>query len=460
MTFACDTAMRLRRIALLPRYGGRAPRYTSYPTAAQFTPAVDASTYADWLGELPAERSVSLYVHVPFCARLCWYCGCNTRVIHRGESMSGYVGLLTQEMALVERRLPARLKVDALHLGGGTPNMLGVDDLAVMFGALRQVFRFAPDAEIAAEIDPSQLRPEWVRAAAYHGLSRASLGVQDLSPDVQAAVNRNEPFEVVARAARLLREAGVVSLNLDLMYGLPRQREADVIATLDQVLALKPDRLALFGYAHVPWMKAHQKLINEADLPDEAERLDQCEAAAQRLASEGYVRIGLDHYARPDDSLAMALTEGRLHRNFQGYTTDEAETLIGFGVSSIGRLPQGYVQNEPTELAWRKRVAAGELPTARGVLVTGEDAFRGEIIEALMCGFSADLGAIRRRHGRGPESLAGATSFLAALERDGLVERRDEAVRVTPLGRPFVRSVCAAFDAHLDAGALRHSIAV
>jgi oxygen-independent coproporphyrinogen-3 oxidase len=460
MTLGSTTATRLRQLALLPAYGGRVPRYTSYPTAAQFTPAVGPPAYAAWLGALPAERPVSLYVHVPFCARLCWYCGCNTRAVSRRETIADYVGLVRDEIALVEPLLPGRLKANAIHLGGGTPNLVQPDDLGVLFGALRQVFRVSPGAEIAAEIDPAQLTPAWARAAAFHGLNRASLGVQDLSPDVQSAVNRREPFEVVRRAAGLLREVGVTSLNLDLMYGLPRQGVADVLATLDQVLALRPERLALFGYAHVPWMKPHQKLIDAARLPSDGERLEQSEAAAERLADAGYVRIGLDHYALPADALAAALAGGGLHRNFQGYTTDAAQTLVGFGVSAIGRLPQGFVQNTSLERDWRAAVRAGRLPTARGVALTDDDRFRGEIIEALMCAFAADLGAICARWERPLESLAEERAALTALAADGLVELEGARVRVTAAGRPYVRQVAAAFDAYLDRQAARHSGAV
>ena len=338
--------------------------------------------------------------------------------------------------------------------------MLTVDDLAVLFGTLRQVFRVSPAPEIAAEIDPSHLTAAWVRAAAYHGLTRASLGVQDLSPDVQAAVNRREPFEVVAEAARLLRGAGVQGLNLDLMYGLPRQRTADVRHTLDQVLTLEPNRLALFGYAHVPWMKPHQKLINPAELPGAAERLEQSDAAADRLVAAGYVQIGLDHFARPDDPLAKAFAAGELRRSFQGYTTDASEALLGFGVSAIGRLPQGYVQNDATELAWRKSVLAGRLPMVRGVALTDEDRFRGEIIERLMCDFQVDVADVHRRH-PGTAGLATVVwHTLEACEKDGLIARQGERIEMTELGRPFVRSVCAAFDAYLAPDAGRHSTAV
>jgi oxygen-independent coproporphyrinogen-3 oxidase len=451
------TAVRLRQLALLPTYDARAPRYTSYPTAVQFTPEVGPERYATWLSQLKLDEPLSIYAHIPFCARLCWYCGCNTRVVHRNESISDYVALLDKEVDLVERQLTGRGRAQSIHLGGGTPNMLSVDDLGVLFGALRRAFDIGEGAEIAAELDPAQLTAEWARAAAAQGLNRASLGIQDLAPAVQAAVNRHEPFEVVERAARFMREAGVVNLNFDLMYGLPRQTAADVVSTLDQVLTLKPSRIALFGYAHVPWMKSHQKLIDEAELPDAAERLEQSQIAAERLAAEGYVSVGMDHFARPDDSMALALAERTLHRNFQGYTTDQAGALIGFGVSAIGRLPQGYVQNQPSELLWRAAVSEGRLATARGVALTDDDRFRGEVIERLMCDLSVDLDAVAARHGRRAAELDDAVAGLAPLEADGVVERHGAVIAITEVGRPFVRSACAQFDGHLDPAALRHS---
>ncbi|WGM38338.1 oxygen-independent coproporphyrinogen III oxidase [Caulobacter sp. NIBR1757] len=456
-TVSDDTA---RRQDLAARFDGRAPRYTSYPTAVQFTPAVDAPTYRGWLAALPPAEAVSLYVHVPLCARLCWYCGCNTRAVNRREPVSRYVEDLALELGLLETALPGKLRARALHLGGGTPNMLSPDDLARLFAALRHAFEFSPDIEVAAELDPAVLTRDWVVAAAQHGLNRASLGVQDLSPIVQAAVNRIEPFEVIERAVGWLREVGVLSINLDLMYGLPRQTTADVLNTLRQVLTLRPERLALFGYAHVPWMKSHQQLIEDAALPGPVERLDQSEAAADFLASEGYVRIGLDHYALPSDEMAIAQAAGRLHRNFQGYTTDAAGTLIGIGASSIGRLPQGFVQNQTAELSWRKALEAGDLPIARGVALTPDDHFRGEIIERLMCDLTVDLAAICARHGRQTGDLAGAVASLAPLAAEGLVRMTPTGLTVTQAGRPVLRSVCAAFDSYLDPSAQRHSKAI
>lgn len=438
---------------LISRHDGRAPRYTSYPTALSFTQEVDETLYRRWLGELDPAEPVSLYLHIPFCKRLCWYCGCNTRVVNNPVLISQYAELLRDEMALLQAALPARLRVGHLHFGGGTPNMLSRDDLTLIFGAVRQVFNLSPGAEVAAELDPASLTREWVRAAAHHGLSRASLGVQDLSPLVQRTVNRIEPFEVLARAAGWLREVEVLSLNLDLMYGLPHQTTADVHATLDRVLTLEPERIALFGYAHVPWAKTHQQLIPDAALPGPAERLDQSESAAERLQAAGYVRIGLDHFARQDDSLALAHAQGRLKRNFQGYTDDPHDTLLGLGASSIGRLPQGYVQNEAAEYPWRKLVSDGRLPVKRGVVLTTDDRFRADIIERLMCDLAVDLAAVSARHGRSMADLAPDIIRLADLRDDDLVRLEGDTLTVTPAGRPFLRSACMAFDARSSASA-------
>ncbi|MCF8506755.1 MAG: oxygen-independent coproporphyrinogen III oxidase [Caulobacter sp.] len=434
------------RDIMLARYDGNAPRYTSYPTAVEFSSAVDEDVAAGWLGDIDLAERLSVYVHIPFCERLCWYCGCNTRAVRNPDLVSAYVAGLADELALIEKALPGRPTAGAIHLGGGTPNKLSRDDLGTLFRALRHVFKVSPGAEIAAELDPSILTRDWVTAAAFHGLSRVSVGVQDLSPHVQEAVNRHEPFAVVERAVGWLREAGLSSINFDLMYGLPRQRTEDVLATLDKVLTLRPERLALFGYAHVPWVKPHQKLIDASDLPGAAERLDQNEAAAEKLTSEGYVRIGLDHFAVSDDPLAVALKQGRLRRNFQGYTADPHMTLIGVGASSISRLPQGFYQNDATELGWRRRVQEGRLPVSRGVALTDEDRFRGDVIETLMCQRAVDLAVVCARHGRSLDDLESEQTALKAMAEDGVVTVSGGAVEMTALGEPLIRSVARVFD--------------
>ncbi len=442
---------------IVAKYDGRAPRYTSYPTALQFTPDVDEDVYRGWLRALPANDPVSLYVHVPFCSRLCWYCGCNTRAVNRHAPIAEYVTVLCQEMSLLRDALPAQMNVTALHFGGGSPNMLSLEDIERVFAELDAAFALAPDLEVAAELDPAVLTHDWVRAMSRHGLNRASLGVQNLDPSVQAAVNRSESYEQIATAVGWLRYAGVQSINLDLMYGLPNQTTANTLATVEAVLRLQPERIALFGYAHVPWMKPHQRLIDEGALPWPAARLEQAEAAADRLAEEGYVRIGLDHFARGDDEMAKALAAGRLRRNFQGYTTDPAETLLGLGASAIGRLPQGYVQNVPQDLGWRVAVQTGQLPVARGVAITDEDLFRGEIIERLMCDLAVDLDAVCARHGREMSDLSDALARLTPFIGDGLARLDGCRLEIIGHGRLVVRSMCAAFDAYFEPAAGRHS---
>ncbi|OYX94823.1 MAG: oxygen-independent coproporphyrinogen III oxidase, partial [Caulobacter sp. 35-67-4] len=408
---------------LIARYDGRAPRYTSYPPATQFSAQVDAETYALWLRDLPVEQAVSLYVHIPFCARLCWYCGCNTRAVNRHEPVGDYVRLLLNEIALLGAALPGRLPVGAIHFGGGTPNMLSTGEIDAIFDRLGEVFALTADVDVAVEMDPAVLTRDWVRAAARRGMNRASLGVQNLTPEVQAAVNRRDTFEHIADCVAWLREARIGSINIDLMYGLPHQTTANTLSTLDQLLPLRPERLALFGYAHVPWMKSHQQLIDEAALPDAQARLDQSETAAERLAAEGYVRIGLDHFALPEDPMAKAQAAGTLRRNFQGYTTDDAPVLLGFGASAIGMLPQGYVQNLPATPAWHAALEAGNLPVARGFALSAEDRLRRAVIERLMCEAAVDLDAELRAHGFAAGTFVPELDRLQALEQDGLVVR-------------------------------------
>jgi oxygen-independent coproporphyrinogen-3 oxidase len=433
----------------------RVPRYTSYPTAPHFHRGIGEEHYRSWLADLDRQSPVSLYMHVPFCHRLCWYCGCHTSIERRPEPVLAYLETLLVELGLVADAVAGPLPVSALHLGGGTPNMLPPDALQRLLAAVRGRFDVLPAAEIATEIDPRTLTAAWVDAAARVGLTRASLGVQDIDPTVQRAINRLQPFSTTERAVQMLRRAGVRSINLDLMYGLPHQTADSVVATVETVLTLRPERIALFGYAHVPWMKPSQKILSGPALPGPVQRLEQQAAAGERLVQAGYVRIGLDSFARPDDPLARSA-----RRNFQGYTTDGAATLLGLGASSIGRLPQGYVQNRVAIGEWQQAVEGARLPVARGIELTAEDRFRAEIIERLMCDVAVDIDAVASRHGRPAGEIGPELSRLHAFEAESLVRRHGRRVEVTERGRPFVRSVCAVFDRYLDAGQARHAAAV
>jgi oxygen-independent coproporphyrinogen-3 oxidase len=445
---------------LIARWDGRLPRYTSYPTAVQFHPGVTEATVRAWLAALPNDARLSLYLHVPFCRRLCWYCGCNTVVVNRAAPVEAYVDDLIEEIALWRAALGARRHVAHLHWGGGTPTVLGPVQWRRVDAALRSAFAIEPAAEIAVEIDPRTLAPGMVRALAGTGVTRASLGVQDFDPVVQRAVNRIQPLEMVAEAVARLRGARVERINFDLMYGLPHQTELSVARAARQALALNPDRIALFGYAHVPWMKRHQRLIDEAALPPAAERLAQFRAALAVFTAAGYVPIGLDHAARPDDPLAVAAREGRLRRTFLGYTDDAAPVLIGLGASAISSLPQGHAQSAAAVPPWRAAVRAGRLPIARGVEPDAEDRLRAALIERLMCDMGLDIGAICRAHGAAPDGFADALARLDAAAADGLLVREGWRLTVTSRGRPFLRAIAAVFDRHLDPGALRHARAV
>lgn len=442
----------------------RVPRYTSYPTAPNFSTAVDAETYADWLGALTPSHEVSLYLHVPFCRSLCLYCGCHTRATARQDPVDAYAAALQRELALVTARLPRRMHVSQVHWGGGTPTILAPRDFLAIMDVLKAHFRFDDDTEVAIEADPRHLPPETLEALTWGCVTRASIGVQSFDPAVQKAIGRVQSFDETARAVSGLRGAGARGINIDLIYGLPHETVASCAETADRVVALAPDRVAVFGYAHVPWMKRHQRLIDEATLPDGRARLAQFAVIAERLTAAGYRRIGLDHFARADDDLARAAEAGSLHRNFQGYTTDAAPVLLGLGASAIGSLPAGYVQNIAAVPDYMKAVGEGRLPIARGRALTPDDRLRRDVIEQLMCHGVVDIACTAQRHWTSPAALEDAHPALERLVRDGVAEIQGAVVRVADDARPLVRCVAAAFDAYLPAvaepAAARHSHAV
>ncbi|MBU8543253.1 MULTISPECIES: oxygen-independent coproporphyrinogen III oxidase [Roseomonadaceae] len=434
------------RLALAER---AVPRYTSYPTAPHFHAGIGATQQAEWLGALVPEATLSLYLHVPYCAAMCAYCGCHTKVTRQQAPIDAYIAALLAEIHLIAAATPAR-RVTHLHWGGGTPSMLGVAGLKRVMAAIAWHFDLGAVTEHAIELDPRSLTRELAACLARIGVTRASLGVQDFNADVQHAIGRVQPFDVVQAGVGFLREAGIAAINFDLIHGLPLQGTEGLARSIALAHELRPDRIALFGYAHVPWMKKHQRLIDESALPGVAERLEQAQLARQMFSEFGYVPIGLDHFTRPEDPMARAARDGTLRRNFQGYTTDVADALIGLGASSIGRLPQGFAQNETEIGAWRRRVESGQLATARGLAVTAEDVARGAVIERLMCDFTVRPPA---------DLLADAMPALLPLQQAGILLVRDGAVTMTAEGAPFLRLAAAAFDAWLGQAG-RHSKAV
>ena len=436
------------------------PRYTSYPTAPHFSPNVTGQIYKSWLQALDPQKPLSLYLHVPFCHKMCWYCGCHTKVVARYDPISKYAKALRAEIKMLADALPGKFKVSHIHWGGGTPTMLSAADFSEIMGLIKDLFLITEEAELAVEIDPRTVDVQKIKALAASGINRASLGVQDFNPKVQEAINRVQPYELTKEVTENFRAAGIENINFDLMYGLPQQTVSDVLNTVDLSHKLRPDRIALFGYAHVPWMKSHMKMIRDEELPDSDARLQQTAAAAARLLALGYRQIGLDHFARVDDTLAAALEGGTLNRNFQGYTTDTAEALLGIGASSIGRLPQGYVQNVVSMRSYEDDVLAGHFPVVKGVRLSDDDRLRGLIIERLMCNLKVDLDAATRQFGVDCSYFSDEMNNLQAFEKEGIISIDGSHIAVQPAGRMLVRAVCAVFDVYLNQGLAQHSKAV
>ncbi|MER8461837.1 oxygen-independent coproporphyrinogen III oxidase [Mesorhizobium sp. M1396] len=444
--------------SILDKYGeARLPRYTSYPTAPRFSSAVGGDAYGNWLGNLPASDPVSLYLHIPFCRSMCWYCGCHTTITRKDRPILDYLGVVGEEISLVGARVPNRLPVAEVHFGGGTPTIISPTEFHALMALMRRHFAFSDLTGIAVEIDPRGLTAEMADALGVAGVSRASLGVQSFDPVVQKAINRIQSEKQTAEAADRLRAAGVGGINFDLIYGLPHQTVQSCVDTANAAIAMLPDRLAVFGYAHIPTFKKHQRMIDENALPDAAARNDQAKAIAETLVAAGYRQIGLDHFALPGDDLVEAREAGRLRRNFQGYTTDNCDTLIGFGASAIGRMKNGYVQNEVASGPYAQQIAGGRLATVKGYRLTEEDRVRAEIIERLMCDFSADIPAICKAHGFEPSRLLDGNDKLTELEADGVLDVADGMVRVSQDHRFVIRAVAAAFDAYLDQSNRTHS---
>lgn len=453
---------------ILLRYGGSLPRYTSYPTAAQFDASVGAAQAEDWLRAVPAGMPVSLYLHVPFCDSLCLFCGCTTSVMRDAAGRAAYAALLADELRRVAALLGPGHPVRHVQWGGGTPSALPAESMRMVMETIRGLFAVRADSEIAIELDPRALPDDYPDVLRAQGFNRVSLGVQDFDPVVQMACGRIQSRARTEECVAQIRRAGIRSVNIDLIYGLPYQTVGSVGETAAIVAgALRPDRLAVFGYAHVPWKQKRQELLPEHALPGPAERLAQRERIDAVLRAAGYRGVGLDHYARPDDMLARAAEAGTMRRNFQGYTVDPAPVLVGVGASAISAFPQGMTQNDVSTASYIRRMAARPdgLPVVRGLCRSAEDRLRGEVIERLMCDLRVDPLALAGRSGQAASVqaagwLAQAGPALRQAAADGFVTLDGSMIRVTEAGRPFLRHIAALFDAYHRPGTGRHAAAL
>lgn len=437
------------------------PRYTSYPTAADFSPGTGEANARSWAAATQPGEALSVYLHTPFCEKLCWYCGCATSVPNGYRRVGEYAELLRQEISLWAGALGPHGGIGHLHFGGGSPNILSAGDFQAIIDQLRATHGFRDGAEIAVELDPRTMHAGQVEALARAGVTRASLGVQTLAPDVQDAINRIQPREMVVSLVEDLRAAGIGAINMDLMYGLPYQTTADVAEAARFAAEMGAARVSVFGYAHVPWFAKHQRAIDESALAGLGERFAQARVAAMTLEAAGYVAIGLDHYAREDDPLAIAAREGRLRRNFQGYTDDPCETLIAMGATAISQFREGYVQNHKHRKAWGEAVKAGRLPSERGIALTPDDRLRARAIEQLMCALRVDVAETCAGMGAPAGSLDEALDHAQGLAPAGLCSVSGSVVSVPESARVMLRTVAQCFDARSPAAAeQRHAKAV
>jgi oxygen-independent coproporphyrinogen-3 oxidase len=438
---------------LVRKHNVAGPRYTSYPPATRFSDQPQSDLFEEQIRQhCKSERDLSLYFHLPFCQSLCWFCGCTTVITTEQRMSATYLEYLRKELALIAPWMNGKRKVVQLHFGGGTPTFLAPDELRALGNMIRSQFHVASDAEAGVEIDPRRVTREHVQALREIGFNRASIGVQDHNPVVQKAVHRIQPFAQTKMAVDWIREAGFTSLNVDLIYGLPHQTPESFEKTLQETLALRPDRLAVFSYAHVPWIKPAQKILADKILPTPEIKLELLKLTTEKLTSEGYVYIGMDHFARADDELAVAQRHRTLQRNFQGYSTRGGTDVYAFGMSSISQADGLYWQNHKSLPTYYAALDEGKLPIARSYSLNADDKIRRETIMRLMCDLGLNFTSMSRSLGVNfPEYFAGELASLSDLEADGLVQRTADQLVVTDLGRLFIRNVAMRFDAYIDA---------
>ena len=439
-----DTQTKLGRLGL---FDAKVPRYTSYPTAPHFKPTVGPDLFSDWIRAIPEGAGISLYVHVPFCRRLCWFCACRTQGTQSDAPVAAYLETLKAEIAMLALELPAGVYLSRLHWGGGTPTLLSPAMMTELTGAIRAIAPFTETTEFSVEIDPNEIDGARLDALAAAGMNRASIGVQDFDEEIQKSIGRMQGYDITRWAVDEIRARGVQSLNADILYGLPHQTRARITESVQKLLSLNPDRVALYGYAHVPWMAKRQQMIPSDALPTPQERLALFETARRLFLWDGYDEIGIDHFATPSDGLSVAQKAGRLRRNFQGYTDDTSEVLIGLGASSISRFPQGYAQNAPATGAHTGAIREGRFSTARGHVFTPEDHMRGRMIEMLMCNFRIDAEEITRDFAVTPAALQ---ALLSEADRAfaGHLKLDESGLFIPSEARPLARMIARQFDAY------------
>ena len=450
-----NTHTQLRKLGL---FDARVPRYTSYPTAPHFSDATNAGDVEGWLKALDPSQPISLYIHVPFCRRLCWFCACRTQGTTTAGPVAAYVETLKTELSLLKTRIPDGIQIGHLHWGGGTPTLLGAEMIADLSAAIHDLAPFSERYEFSVEVDPNEVDDARLDALAAAGMNRASIGVQDFDPAIQETIGRIQSYEITKAAVDGLRARGISSLNADILYGLPGQTPEKIAESVQKLLTLSPDRVALFGYAHVPWMARRQNMIPTDQLPRPEERLDLFNVARDLFVWDDYVEIGIDHFAKKGDGLEVALRTGTLRRNFQGYTDDKCPTMIGVGASSIARYPQGFAQNHPATSKYQADVRAGRLPIAKGHTFSAEDHLRGRIIEALMCDFRVEAAELIQNHGL---SQAEFEAFAKGVSDafPGMLATSSERIAILDVARPLTRMIARHFDAY-DMTQAKHSSAV
>ncbi|MDA3860701.1 MAG: oxygen-independent coproporphyrinogen III oxidase [Melioribacteraceae bacterium] len=450
-------------IDLIKKYDKPGPRYTSYPTAPHFNEGFSNEQYLSAIevnNSQDNKTPVSLYFHVPFCDTLCYFCGCNMIISNNRSRIANYVDYIKKEILLLKKQLADDRLVTQLHWGGGTPTHLNPDEISDLLSFINSNFNFANSIEASCEIDPRELTFEHLKALREGGFNRISMGVQDFTHKVQVAVNRIQPEDITRQAVDWVRELGFKSINLDLMYGLPHQTLESFSKTLEKIIDISPDRIAVFNYAHVPWMKKHMELIKPEDLPTPDEKLQILKYTIERLTDAGYVFIGMDHFAKPDDELAIALNEKKLYRNFQGYSTQAGTDLYALGITSISQFGNIYSQNIKTEKEYFNKVDSGILPLAKGYFMSNDDVLRRDVIMRLMCDFELDFKTFEDKY-----DIVFKEYFSKGLEKlkyflpDNLVIIEDDNVKVTEMGRLLIRNIAMSFDAFLedDKGKVRYS---